>query len=230
MPTIDHLAELRRELDAFADCLTGDLTVPVEHCGDWTLHDLADHLGRGNHWVLVAVRERRGDGDCDPAPDDPSVVPAWFRGTADRMLDALAADPDTEAWTFWPPRTVGFWRRRRMLETVVHRWDAERALGRAGVIDPRIAADGVAEVLEVMVPRQVKRGRVLPREQAVRLTATDTGSSWVLGPGDPVAGLAGTAAELLLMLWGRVPATGAAIHWDGDSQAGLRVLDGPLVP
>lgn len=230
VPEIDHLAILRAELETFAGCLDDDLSAPVAHCGDWTLHDLADHVGRGNVWVTIAVTEQRGDGDGDPAPSDRAEVAPWFRRTAHVMLSTLDTDPGTPAWTFYPPHTVGFWQRRRALETVVHRWDAEDALGRPGPIAPALAADGVAEVLEVMVPRQVKGGRALPREHAVRLTATDAGATWTLGPGEPVAGLTAAAADLFLMLWGRVPATASTIRWDGDVPAGLRVLDGPLVP
>jgi hypothetical protein len=53
--------QVRRELDTFEACLDADLSVPIEHCGDWTLHDLADHLGRGNLWSAAAITEQRGD-------------------------------------------------------------------------------------------------------------------------------------------------------------------------
>src|ERR1041384_2522796 len=106
-------------------------------------------------------------------------------------------DPATEAWTFAPPHTVAFWRRRRCLETLVHRWDAQHALDRSGELDAALCGDGIAEVIEVFVPRQVKRGRATPPEAAVRFTATDLGASWVLGPGEPIAAMTGTADELL---------------------------------
>ncbi|MFD6302626.1 maleylpyruvate isomerase family mycothiol-dependent enzyme, partial [Streptomyces sp. NPDC060223] len=64
-----------------------------------------------------------------------------------------------------------------------------------------------------------------------QLDATDTGSTWTYGPGDPVAVLSGTAENLLLTLWGRrLPRIDGALTWEGDQQAGQRVLDGPLVP
>ncbi|MFD0852380.1 maleylpyruvate isomerase N-terminal domain-containing protein, partial [Actinomadura adrarensis] len=66
MDTPDYLACLRRDLDAFEGCLSGDLVAPVEHCGDWTLHDLADHLGRGNLWSAAGVTEKRGDHEPEP--------------------------------------------------------------------------------------------------------------------------------------------------------------------
>ena len=46
---------------------------------------------------------------------------------------------------------------------------------------------------------------------AIRLCAGDTGSSWILGPGEPVATMDATAATLLLVLWGRLPADDPAV-------------------
>ncbi|MHB8275290.1 MAG: maleylpyruvate isomerase family mycothiol-dependent enzyme [Dermatophilaceae bacterium] len=122
----------------------------------------------------------------------------------------------------FPPPTVGFWQRRRCLETLVHRWGAEHALGVSSPLDPVLAADGVGEVFDTMAPRQIELDRVSPPEHAVRLTATDSGSSWVWGPGEPVAIVSATSAELMLMLmlWGRVPSSDQATAWQGDRLAG----------
>jgi uncharacterized protein (TIGR03083 family) len=228
---LDYLAAVRRHDDAFAVCLEdGDLAAPVPGCRPWTLYDLADHHGGGNLWAAVAITERRGDLDPPPAPRDRAALVPWFRSAAATLHDALATDPDAEAWTIWPPRTVGFWRRRRAQESMVHRWDAQHALGRTEPLDPRLAADGVAEVVDVMLPRQVKRGRAQPPETAVRLTASDLGTSWTLGPGDPVGGLSGRAEDLLLALWRRQGYDDPALTWDGDAAAARAVLDRPLTP
>ncbi|SBT53136.1 maleylpyruvate isomerase family mycothiol-dependent enzyme [Micromonospora narathiwatensis] len=221
---LDHLALLRDELSAFKGCLTADLSAPVEHCGDWTLRDLAEHLGQGNLRAATAVTERRGDYQQPAAPVD--ILP-WFVDTVRILTDALAVDPASDAWTFYPPHTVGFWRRRRCLETLVHRWDAEQALGRSSRLDPLLCGDGVAEIIEVHVPRQIQRGRATPPPAAVRLTANDLDTSWVLGPGEPVATLSGTAQELLLALWGRFPMPWSQVT--GDHDAAREVLRGPLV-
>jgi uncharacterized protein (TIGR03083 family) len=221
---LDYLALLRTELTAFQYCLNEDLSVPIEHCGDWDLRDLAEHLGRGNLWAATAIRERRGDYEAPLAPD---AISPWFADTARVLTSTLEIDPATEAWTFAPPRTVAFWRRRRCLETLIHRWDAQHGLGRAGELDAELCGDGIAEVIEIFVPRQVKRGRATPPEAAVRFTATDLGASWVLGPGEPVAELTGTAAELLLALWDRRPMPWETLR--GDHDAARAALRGPLV-
>ncbi len=230
MASLDHLAHLRRELDSFAACLGGDLAAPVEYCGDWTLYDLADHLGDGNLWAATAITEKHGDRQNEPAPSDHDGLATWFAHTAAVLLDAASADPDTAAWTFYPPHTVGFWRRRRAQETLIHRWDAEHALGLPSTFDPDLAGDGIAEVIDTTMHRMIARGRARPPEQAVRFVASGTGSSWILGPGRPVATVTGTAQDLLLMLWNRKSADDPAIGWDGDRAAAAAVLAGPLVP
>jgi uncharacterized protein (TIGR03083 family) len=222
---LDHLVILRRELAAFHRCLGGDLTAPVPHCGAWTVRDLAEHLGQGNLWAATAVTDRRGDADLPPAPDD---IGAWFGGTARLLTEVLAVEPGTEAWTFAPPHTVGFWRRRRCLETLVHRWDAEHALGLSSDLDPALCGDGIAEVIDTFLPRQIRLGRCAELPAAVRLTATDLDGSWVLGPGEPVAGLAAGAAEIMLALWNRRP-----VPWHqltGDEEAARQVFSRALVP
>jgi len=68
MDSAGYLAHLRRELGVFEACLSGDLSAPVTHCGDWTLYDLADHLGGGNLRAAAAVTEQRGDYGAPAAP------------------------------------------------------------------------------------------------------------------------------------------------------------------
>jgi len=45
-----------------------------------------------------------------------------------------------------------------------------------------------------------------------------------------VATIRGTAADLLLLLWGRMDADDPAIGWDGDHERGRAALNGALVP
>ncbi|MFB4292937.1 maleylpyruvate isomerase family mycothiol-dependent enzyme [Nonomuraea sp. ATR24] len=228
MRPAELLHHLRRESAAFRACLDGDLSAPVEHCGDWTLYDLADHLGGGNLWAATAVTERHGDHQAPPAPRDD--LGAWFDQTTATLLDVLDRDPSAEAWTFYPPHTVGFWQRRRPLETLIHRWDAEHALGLTPTLDPTLAGEGVAEVFDTMAYRMINRGMAKPPAHAIRVRATDTGLTCVYGPGEPVAEIAGPAADLLLMLWGRLPRTHPGLTWEGDTPAAQAVLDGPLTP
>lgn len=231
---MNYLALLRTELTTFGELITDDvdLSAPVTTCGDWTFYDLVDHLGRGNQWVVTAVTELRGDDDGRPAPKDPAALRKWYDESADALAATLSADPEQEAWTFTRamPRTVGFWRRRRAHETLMHRWDGQHALGEAEPFERAIAEDGIDEVFELFAPRMVHRGLATEPDVALRIRTTDTDRCWTYGPGEPVAELAGTASDLLLALWARIPPDDQGLRWDGDRAAGLSVLAGPLVP
>ncbi|OEU96723.1 maleylpyruvate isomerase family mycothiol-dependent enzyme [Streptomyces oceani] len=224
------LQHLRDELDAFRACLDGDLAVSIEHCGEWTLRDVAEHLGSSNLWVAAAVTEHHGKYEPAPSPRDPGGLVRWFEESSTILLNALDTDPSASAWTFHPPHTVRFWQRRRALEALIHRWDAENALGVTRSLAPVLAGEGVAEVFDTMAPRQIARGRAQHPQHALRLQATDTGTSWVYGPGTAVATLAATAEELVLLLWGRMCSSDAAFSWTGDQECGLLVLAGTLTP
>ncbi|MCN9244518.1 maleylpyruvate isomerase family mycothiol-dependent enzyme [Streptomyces sp. RY43-2] len=230
MASLPYLQLLRQESAAFSACLEHDLSVPVPHCGDWTLRDLAEHMGQGNRWAAAAVTDQRSDYEAPPAPRVDTEVRRWFDASADELLAVLDTDPAVEAWTFYPPHTVGFWQRRRAQETLIHRWDAQNAMGEALPLGPELAADGVAEVFDTMAPRQIARGRAEPPRHALRFRATDIGQSWTYGPGEPVAEISGTAERLLLLLWGRLSADDPTVSWSGDRAAGAATLSGPLTP
>lgn len=237
MDSEQHLQHLRRELDEYAAALSraaDRLDAPVVHCGDWSVRDLTHHLGGVHRWVLGAVREGRRDRQGAPGPDGFEELCGWFSAGADELLVALDADPSAPAWTFTRARTVGFWQRRQCHENAIHRWDLETALGGSPVLDRTLSADGVAEVVDVFVHRQIERGRATAPKQAVRLVATDAGGAWVIGSGEPVASLSGSSEALLLALWQRrsVAGAGAAgtLTWDGDVAAGHAVLARRLTP
>ncbi|MGV9412765.1 maleylpyruvate isomerase family mycothiol-dependent enzyme [Nocardia sp. NPDC003693] len=231
---MDFLPVLRDKLTAYGALLTpdADLTAPVPSCGEWTLYDLTDHLVQGNRWVVTAVAEGRGDHRGEPAPRDAEGLRAAFDASAAAIVESLSADPETPAWTFTSamPRNVGFWRRRRAQETLMHLWDAQAALGKPEPFDLALATDGITEVFELFAPRMVSRGLAPEPAAALTVRATDADRTWTYGPGASAVELSGPASDLLLALWGRKPAAGPEFTWTGDRAAGERVLAGPLVP
>lgn len=231
---MDFLPVLRDKLTAFGALITPDvdLSAPVPSCGGWTFYDLTDHLVQGNRWVVTAVAEGRGDYQGDPAPKDPVALRADYDDSAAAIAASLSVDPETAAWTFTSamPRNVGFWRRRRAQETLMHLWDGQNALGKADPFDLTLALDGITEVFELFAPRMVHRGLATEPDAALAVRATETNRAWTYGPGEPVAEISGPASDLLLALWARKPATDPTFTWDGDRTIGERVLAGPLVP
>jgi len=236
--TIDHPSVVVHQADRFAAAVElGPLDAPIAACPGWDLERLTLHLGHIHRWArLAAATGTNPDPDGVPGPPDSSDAPAlaqWLREGAVELAQVLASlDPDAPTWHPFPvPQVAGLWPRRQAQETLVHRWDAEAAVGAPGPIDPVLAVDGIDEYLTVMLPRFLQRGRVLLPGGALHLECIDTGDAWTAsssaegelfvtgGVGEPVGtarhGIArGGAEQLLLCVWGR--ADSAGLELDGD--------------
>jgi uncharacterized protein (TIGR03083 family) len=230
-----YLAALENDAAAVVDCLRkGPLDAPVAGCPGWDLRQLVVHLGRTHRWATAALQSPE-EPTYPPRPDGDRLA-EWFTDGAAGLRRALAdADPARACWSFaLRAGTVGFWMRRQALETAVHRWDAQEALGGAGGIDAALAADGVDEVAQMFYPRQIALGRRQPLGRSLTLRPKDAGDPVTVGEGEPVATVSGRAELLLLALWQRRSGTDlvheGAFTVDGDREAALGVLAEVLVP
>jgi len=156
-----------------------------------------------------------------PAPDDGREID-YAREAFDHVVGALeSADPTATVWTWAGDGTVGFYVRRIHQETLVHRIDAEQAAGIDVVIDPADAADGVDELVRVLLPA---RAPAQP-SGSLHLHQTDGSGEWMLRSVD--GGVSATlghekgdapiradAADLLMALWKRRPLDGLEIFGD----------------
>ena len=132
-------------------------TVPVPSCPDWSLHDLAVHLGIVYAWVAVVVKtdpdDRPGRREL-PRPAEGEPVGDYLLARLDEVLGTLKAVPDDALrWNFVAGgrAPASFWWRRQLHETAIHRVDAELATGLpVTAFEPVLAADGVSEYLELM--------------------------------------------------------------------------------
>src|SRR5260370_40490257 len=122
-------------------------------CPDWTLRQLATHVGRAHRWAAEIVATRSAefipfrvvpDGRI---PDDPARHAGWLREGAERLIATVREAGAAPVWAFARLRPASFWARRMAHETAVHRADAEIATGRAPVIDADIAVDAIDERL-----------------------------------------------------------------------------------
>lgn len=241
---MDHLNELGSGMARFTELAsraTGD--EPVPNCPDWTTRDLIQHLGTIHRWAAAIVLS--GQRQEMPKPVFGDDLVEWYAGTAAALLAALQA-VDTEEPTpnfSLIDETAGFFHRRQMHEVTIHTIDAAQALGvpeDEWRIAPLLAADGVEEVLRVFFPRMTARGKRPTVQSRIRLTAVDTGQSWLMGPpeGDgfpPVllhssfdadSSVEGKAADLYLALWHRVSAD--RLTFDNDD--GRALFDGHTTP
>ena len=157
-------------------------------CPDWDAADLLWHLTKVQRFWGGTVTDR----PAEPTEGEESYDarrPTTYAGAARRLRRRqrsprrrpwTASDPATEAWTWSDDHTVGFILRRQAHEALVHRIDAEQAAGSPSTVDPRLAADGVAEVLGVMYGGCPPWGSWEPLPHHVRLDCTDTGDElWV---------------------------------------------------
>lgn len=208
-----------------------DLDVPVPTCPEWTLFDLAEHLGQGRRaWGAIVTA---GPSDTraataasqGPAPRDRADLAAWLAESTRQLLDPLReSGPDRGCWTWWgasqSPQTSGAVARHRLQEAAVHMYDAQLATGAPEPVPVEVALDGVDEFVYTCCATTAP----WPHEPAVVDYHVSEGRSWRLrlsaagahaadlpagGAGtdaDPADATArGTAGDLLLVLYGRLP-------------------------
>jgi uncharacterized protein (TIGR03083 family) len=197
---------------------------PVPTCPGWTVRHLLAHQGMVHRWATSVVRGF----DLDTAAVEregmqtPDLL-TWLDDGAKDLLQALADAPDDLDVFFFlhdaPPAKVA-WARRQCHETTMHAVDARSAvLGRRPLasdtwIGPRLALDGIDELLGGFLPRRSSRLRT-SSPRTVLVEATDTGDSWTLEVSEepvvttrsrttaPDTVLSGTATQLYLGMWNR---------------------------
>jgi uncharacterized protein (TIGR03083 family) len=164
-----------------------------------------------------------------PPKDSPEFVD-WFRSGTASLLEQLSSVPaGDECWSWFEPgRRVGWWTRRMALETVVHRSDTDAAQGKELSIASEVAADGIDEYLDVFVAAS-RSSHDAPAGPTLSFECSDRNERWWLDlsrpgerivsrePHDASVRIRGAAQQLLLIVWGRVPASQAArVEVSGD--------------
>ena len=214
-----HLKAIQEHGVGLADAAErAGLDARVPTCPDWQVRDLVSHQGQVHRWAAAFVADARTDTDLplEDVPDDDTLL-AWFRDGHARLVDALNSAPaDVECWSFLPaPSPLAFWARRQAHETTIHRADAESADGKQLEVDPRLAVDGIDELLLGFYSR--KRGRLIADPAltlGIRATDANADDAWtvVIGPesrnvtrgeagGDCV--VSGAASDVYQFLWNR---------------------------
>jgi uncharacterized protein (TIGR03083 family) len=223
-----HLDHIRANASAFTAAVRRGTAPPVPGCPDWDVGQLAEHLGRVHRWVTRSFDADTStrvefivEGDPDPGDD----VAGWYEDRAAEMLARFdELDPERVVATFIGPQPVTWWMRRQAHETAVHRWDAQCAHGTPEPIDATLASDGVDEYLMTFLPRW--KGKLDHVGGTIHLHCTDVDGEWLVrfDDGTPTVERAhakgdvaarGPASDLVLMMWGRVPAE--ALDVIGDS-------------
>jgi len=224
MRIAEHIDALRREGSLFITAVSDaskDAMVPS--CPEWTVRELAHHVGRVQRWaatyVLQARSDRMSDEEREQAwgamPDDADLT-TWLAAGLGGVVEALEKAPDDlECFTFLPaPSARAFWARRQAHEIAIHRADAQGVTGDVDDCPTDFAVDGIDELLLAFYSRRNRVASDEPRALAIR--ATDAGVTWMVsftsegarsergiedGTADCV--LSGPASALYLHLWNR---------------------------
>lgn len=181
----DHVAaETARLCTVLRDA---DPAAAVPTCPGWTVGDLVWHLAEVQYFWATVVHQRRTVLEEIEAEDlvrpvgYPELVALLKRWNADLVAVLRSTPPTTPVWTWADEQTAGFVRRRQAHEALVHRVDAEHAVGQRSALDPALAADGVDEALRVMFGDAPPGAELVVDEAAtVRVRSTDTGHTWLV--------------------------------------------------
>jgi uncharacterized protein (TIGR03083 family) len=201
-------------------------SAPVPGCPGWALADLVRHLGEVQHFWAWVVRTRATDPSTYVEPvrrPDEELLGFVTPQNAELETVLAGADPSARVWTWAAQQDVAFVLRRQAQEATVHTVDVEQVLGDVRPIRPDVGLDGLDEWLEVMVPSALPHG---PPEDAhpVVLHAVDADVERTLFPGTrpfPIAALTGTAGDLLMAVWRRVPLEVLTVDGDGLQAAAM---------
>ncbi|MFI6279494.1 maleylpyruvate isomerase family mycothiol-dependent enzyme [Streptomyces sp. NPDC050988] len=224
-----------------------DLGATVPTCPDWTLRQLAVHVGEAHRWAEHIVRTRATksvpiEDVADvggPEGDDPAALDAWLAEGAERAAETFrAAGVDTAAWSWAWEHTAGFWARRMTHETVVHRADAAIAAGVTYEVAPEFAADAIDEWLQIVRFAQEKYPNDAARElrgvgRSIHLHATDAeaelaaewliefedeGIGWRRGHEKASVVLRGPLTEVMLAFYRRMAPDGGGLEVLGERE------------
>jgi uncharacterized protein (TIGR03083 family) len=220
-----------------------DVQQPVPSCPDWTLEQLVGHVGRGHRWAADIVERRV----LKPIPLPEVAVPAhaderseWLTAGARMLADAVrAAGPQQPVWTWSVDRSAGFWLRRMLHDELIHRFDAELALGIEGDLAADLAADGVSDILDILATLSKPDlgypgfAGLLGTGESLQFSATDSdlgssgewsvtrspaGVTWQHGHDRADVTVRGPSLQLLLLLNRRLSADTAAVEILGDRE------------
>lgn len=214
-----YLTAIAADTGTVADLVETDPGRAVPACPGWDLAELGRHLGRTQRWacaIVAADGVQRVDYPDAPAAEE-APLGTWLRDGAVQLMETLdAAGPDKSVWTMGEPRSSRFWFRRQAQEAALHRWDGEEAVGEPTPLPPDLAADGLAEYLEVFLPRMHRRGGATGAGETFHVHRTDGPGEWLVRFGAEGAevtaehakgdvALRGSASDLLLAIQRRRP-------------------------
>jgi uncharacterized protein (TIGR03083 family) len=203
------------------------LAARVPGCPDWTLADLVEHLGGVQMFWAVAVTEASPSGPPSVDFESPTGdLVGWSASCTSRLLDALrSAGPSSPSWAWWgdsgAPLTASAVARHQVQEAAVHARDAEETIGQPLPLPSLVAVDGVAEFLSVPLasigpwtdaPARIAFAASDGPTHVIELSASGVSFSEEA----PTLTVHGTASELVLGLYHRIPLDSFRVEGDAS--------------
>lgn len=194
---VEMLASIESEGRRLLDAARQDPSRTVPTYPRWTLSDLVTHTASIHARTTQICRDLAKEPVTRPTLPHGENPLDWYDSTLADLIDVLQrADAATRVWGLRPGWDVARWTTRMVVETGVHRWDAEQALDDQGVLTAVVAKTGLDEFTDTWLPR-------LNELQVLQMDATDLDESWIYGDGPPTAVVKGTASDLFLALMAR---------------------------
>ena len=229
----EYLKILRAEGDAFADSVQMALTAPVASCEPWVGADLLWHMVEVHYsWKFIVQSHLMDPEKYVPRdkPSDDHMLQAYRDGLSELIEVLSTTDASRSCWTWAGVHDVAWVIRRMAHETAVHAWDARCAAGVESQIPAALASDGIDEFVHVMVKSNVREEEG-PLSGSVHIHCTDVDGEWLIVPtesSDVVVtrehakgdcAIRGSASQLLLGLWRRVPMSSLEVIGNADVAA-----------
>jgi uncharacterized protein (TIGR03083 family) len=221
-----------------------DAPVDVPSCPGWTTKDLAKHMAHvylGQAFVVKTGSQAENKEHLAPYPrtEDYLEFMGWGFEAITKALDINRPERPTWSWHH-SDFSVDFWFRRMAHETVIHRIDAELAIGAVTPIDEALALDGVDEVLDflpltgswpevpnidfgiVSIVATTKNGSKVWDLKFTNEAATV--SAVAESHADARLVISGDAEAMDLYLWGRIDSSDPRISIIGEGEEAFKQL------
>lgn len=226
-------SHFQQECTRFATLCEDILDHAVPSCPGWTVQDLIEHLGTVHRRAIARIGSQTDPTGIElNIPTETTEMLNWF-DAGWRELDRAFTEtpPSAQAWNWTGQnQTVGWMIRRQAHEAAIHRYDAELAhMGLPSVAAfkslptesipfgyvPEFAKDGLNERLYVSIAGRSNLKGSLPGSLHFHANDTEAESTITFidgvftieeGHSKADAAIRGTASELYLWSWGRLPA------------------------
>lgn len=229
-----YLTQLADESTRLLATDPADLGHRIPHIEGWTVGDVVGHTGWVARYVTLqqsATPDQPVSRSAVPNPPAGFEVLAWASEAVAELTEALNhSDPETIRPSFAGPVPAAWWVRRMAHELSIHRWDVDAATGTAAPIAADVSVDGIDEIFEVFVPARMRFDSLNASGETMHLHSTDQGEGagewtatlladaveWDHSHSKADVAVRGTASDLLLVMWSRIPASRLEVFGDAS--------------